>query len=107
MKTRERFSEIVNRAARAGVSHPERLFHQTPKEMEWTFASFSAQKRRELELADIAAWLTGRYVALALLAPNRYPERPNGVLTADAESAMTDLEIQQAFQSIFGKGEEP
>ena len=99
---RARFEEIAARSAKAGYPNPQNLMRLTPREMEWALEAFAAEKRRELELADAAAWFAGRYVALALNAPGRYPSAPDGVIQDSAE--MTDAEMRRAFERLSKKG---
>jgi len=47
------------------------------------------------------AWLTGRYVLMALHAPKRYPRRPDGVRAQ--RRPMTDAQMKQVFISMAGR----
>jgi len=67
------------RAAEAGFSGAWRLGELTPAEIEWEFSAFAARQRLELERLDDLAWLTGRYAAIGVNAPRKYPRRPDGV----------------------------
>lgn len=51
----------------------------TPVEIGWALEAFAARERRAMERADALAWLVGRYVAVGLNAPRRYPRKPDGV----------------------------
>ena len=55
------------------------MFRMTPAEAEWELAAFSARKRLEMERLDDLAWLIGRYAAIGVNAPKKYPRRPDGV----------------------------
>lgn len=101
---RERFERIVERAAKAGFPDAERLMRLTPREMEWALESFAARRRQALELMDAAAWLAGRYAAIAINAPGKYPSAPDGVNANPPDSEMSDAEIRGAFERLARKG---
>ena len=55
------------------------MFHLTPVEVEWELLAFAARKREAMERMDDLAWLVGRYAAIGINAPRKYPRRPDGV----------------------------
>lgn len=73
---RRRFEKIVRRAAEAGFAGAARLWELSPVEAELELSAFAARKRRRAEELDEAAWATARYVAVGLLAPKKFPRRP-------------------------------
>ncbi len=95
-----RLEEMLNRAAEAGYEGANALLRCTPREAAREFKALEAKKRCELELADALAWLIGRYVAIALNAPERYPVRPDGICRGAAEE-MSDAEMKRAFQKFL------
>ncbi len=101
---RERFERIIEKAAEAGFPDAEGLMRLTPREMEWALKSFAARRRQALELMDAAAWLAGRYAAIAINAPGKYPSAPDGVNADLPDSEMTDAEIRGAFERLARKG---
>ena len=64
----------------------------------------NARRRQALELMDAAAWLAGRYAAIAINAPGKYPSAPDGVNADLPDSEMTDAEIRGAFERLARKG---
>ena len=74
------------------------LLSRTPREIESAFRSAAGKHRRELELADAAAWLAGRYMLAAVHAPRRYPRRPDGVLHRARE--MDPDEMKRVFTAM-------
>ena len=93
---RRQAETILERAAGAGYPDPARLLSFTPKEIEWALRAQAAGERRRLESLDAAAWLTGRYTALAILDPRRYPKRPDGL----APAPMQDGEMKAVFERM-------
>ena len=79
---RREFEEAARRAAEAGFPGAGRLFGMTPAEMEWELLAFAARKRLEMERLDDLAWLVGRYAAIGVNAPKKYPRKPDGVKRA-------------------------
>lgn len=55
-----------------------------------------------MEALDAAAWLAGRYVALAILNPKRYPKRPDGL----SPVPMGDGEMKAVFERMAAMREE-
>ena len=94
-----RLEDLMDRAAEAGFENANALSRLTPREAVRAFRAFEAEKRRELELADALAWLIGRYVAIALNAPERYPSRPDGICNPPRE--MTEAEMKCAFRKFL------
>lgn len=72
-----------------------RLFRLTPAEIEWELTAFAARRRLQMERLDDLAWLTGRYAAIGVNAPKRYPHKPDGVVRRPAE--MDDEAMKQVF----------
>lgn len=102
---RESAAALVKRAAELGIEGAYDLLNLTPRELQAEFACAAARRRREAEMADLQAWLTGRYVLAALHAPRRYPRRPNG-LNFPAQ-AMTDEQMKRVFVSMAAERREP
>ena len=92
---------MVSQAAGAGVSRPWQLLQLTPREIEMEFAAIAAHRQQLAEQADLAAWLTGRYVLLAMHAPKKFPRSPDGV-RRKAEQ-MSPAQIKQVFKDIAAK----
>ncbi len=58
------------------------------------------ERRRQRALdADFLAYLIGRYVALAVHAPKRYPRHPDAV-----RRVMKDHEMKRCFAALSGRG---
>lgn len=95
---REDICRLVRSAAEAGVLQAWRLAELTPREIELELSALAARRRLELERADAAAWLTGRYVLTAVHAPRRYPARPGGV--AVRHRNMTDADMKKVFAAM-------
>lgn len=70
----------------------------TPVEIEWELTAFAARERRAMERLDDQAWLTGRYAAIGVNAPRRFPRRPDGVPRAPAQ--MDDGEMKRVFLNL-------
>lgn len=98
MKLKESARELVRIAADAGMDNAWELPCLTPREIETAFRSAAGKRRREMELADAAAWLAGRYVLAAVHAPRRYPRRPDGVLHRVRE--MDADEMKRVFTAM-------
>ena len=76
---RHAFEQIARRAAEAGFPNAGALFSMTPIEIEWELTAFAARNRLEMERLDDLAWLIGRYAAIGVNAPKKYPRKPDGV----------------------------
>lgn len=83
------------RLTEVGFEGAWRLFDLTPMEVEWEISAFAARRRLELERMDELAWLVGRYAAIGVNAPRRYPKRPDGVVRRTAP--MNDEAMKQVF----------
>ena len=68
----------------------------TPAEAELALTAYAARERRKLERMDAAAWLAGRYAAVAWHAPGRYPQRPATLKPA----RMSDGEMKAALLAL-------
>ena len=71
-------------------------------EAEWELLAFAARRRAEMERLDDLAWLAGRYVAIGVNAPRKYPRRPDGVKRAACE--MGAEEMKGVFVAMAGRG---
>ena len=100
---RREFEEAARRAAEAGFPGAGRLFWMTPLEADWELEAFAARKRAEMERLDDLAWLVGRYAAIGVNAPKRYPRRPDGVKRA--VRAMDAEEMKGFFLRMAGRVE--
>lgn len=98
---RRGFEKVVRRAAEAGYSGAGRLFYLTPVEVEWELEAFAARKRMEMERLDDLAWLVGRYAAIGVNAPKKYPRRPDGVKRAVRE--MDAAQMKGVFVGMAGR----
>ena len=79
------------------MPHAAALMEMTPREVELELTAFAArEKARRLE-----TWLLGRYVAIAVHDPSRYPPPPFGISPA----SMTDDEMKQRLLAMRGKDE--
>ena len=79
------------------MPHAAALMEMTPREVELELTAFAArEKAKRLE-----TWLLGRYVALAVHDPARYPPPPAALPSA----AMTDDEMKQRLLAMRGKDE--
>lgn len=101
---RERAEELVRAAADAGMDGAWKLLCLTPREIETAFRAAAARRRLELELADAAAWLAGRYVLAAVHAPRRYPRRPDGAVRRPRE--MDADEMKRVFAAMAAQRRE-
>ena len=95
---RKSAEELLLRAAEAGMAHPERLLHCTPREIEAAFAAHAARMQRRLEESDLLAWLTARYCTIGMHTPKRFPRRPNAVRIRRSE--MTDAQMRRVFMEF-------
>lgn len=96
--------EIVKQAAQAGAENPAGLYDMTPVQIELTLTALAARERRRMERMDEAAWLIGRYAAIGINAPGRYPRRPD-VVRRLPESMSAD-EMKQALVSLAKRRED-
>ena len=78
------------------------LGNMTPREIRHFFEAAQADARRRAHRADFQAFLIGRYVALAMHAPGRYPKRPNAV--RDAAHAMSPEVMKRCFADMAERG---
>ena len=78
-RLRREFEEIARQAAEAGYPDAGALFRMTPTEIGWALSAFAARRQAEMERLDDLAWLAGRYAAIGVNAPKKYPRRPDGV----------------------------
>lgn len=92
---RRSFLDAVYRLTEVGFEGAWRLFDLTPMEVEWEISAFAARRRLELERMDELAWLVGRYAAIGVNAPRRYPKRPDSVVRRTAP--MNDEAMKQVF----------
>ena len=92
----------MERAAEAGFSDAGRLMSLTPVEIGWELAAFAARRRLEMERLDDLAWLVGRYAAIGVNAPKKYPGRPDGVVRKSRQ--MDDAEMKRVFLDLAGRG---
>ena len=54
-----------------------------------------------MERMDDLAWLVGRYAAIGINAPKKYPRRPDGVKRAARE--MDAAEMKRVFVGMMGR----
>lgn len=104
MQLRQSARELVQQAARAGMQHPGEILHFSPREIETEFRALAARRQRETEQLDLLAWLTGRYVLMAMHVPRRYPHRPDGVL--HKKEAMAAADMKRVFAAMAARREE-
>ena len=97
---RRRIEKIVQRAAEAGFPGAARLWTISPAEVELELSAFAARRARRAEELDAAAWAAARYAAVGLLAPRRFPRRPE--LSRPAE--MSSAEMKAVFAGLSGNG---
>lgn len=91
----------MRKLAEAGFEGAWRLFGLTPLEAEWEISAFAARRRLEMERLDDLAWLVGRYAAIGVNAPKRYPRKPDGVRRSAA--AMDDEAMKRVFLELAGR----
>lgn len=90
---------VVRRAAEEGLCREAEAWHMTPGEMIRLAEAESRRRLRECRNLDLAAWLTGQYVAMALNAPERYPAKPDRV----GEKAVGDENMRRLMMSLAGQ----
>ena len=78
-----------------------RLLRLTPREIEMEFEALACRRQMQAEQADLAAWLAGRYVLMAVHAPKKFPRSPDGVRRPARE--MTPERMKQVFVHIAAK----
>lgn len=100
MNTRERFLELMESAAEAGVAEAKDFMRMTPREIALTIKANEAKRREALESIDLLAWLAGGYAAMGVNAPRRYPKRPDRITKRPAR--MTDAEMKAALFRLAG-----
>ena len=81
------------------MERADQLFDLTPREIAWRFEALAARRRER----DEEAWMTAKYVALAVHTPEKLPPRP--VFYRKEQKAMTDDELRSRLLSWAGKGE--
>lgn len=94
-------AELVQSAAQLGMDEPWRITALTPAEIELKFRALSAKRQAEAEKIDMLAYLTGRYVLIAIHSPRRYPRRPDGV--SHPPPKMTDNQMKQFFADLAAR----
>lgn len=80
---------------------PWRLLRLTPREIEMEFKALAERDHQRAARADLAAWLVGRYVMLAVHAPKKFPRSPDMVRRPMGE--MSPDQIKQVFKHIAAK----
>ena len=83
------------------MNHPWRLLELTPREIEWEVKALAGERETAARRADLAAWLAGRYVLMAVHAPKKFPRSPDGIRLPPAE--MTGAQMKQVFKNIAAK----
>jgi len=84
---------------------PWQLLRLTPREIGMEFEALAARDHQRAARADLAAWLAGRYVMLAVHAPRKFPRSPDMVRGPMRE--MSPDQIKQVFKHIAAKRGEP
>lgn len=79
-----------------------RLLRLTPAEIELEFEALAARRQLQMEQADLAAWLAGRYVLMAVHAPKKFPRSPDGVRRRP--EMMSPGQMKQVFAGIAARG---
>lgn len=92
--------EIVSRATEDGVCAEAEAWHMTPGELSRRIAAHERARLMRMKDMDLAAWLAGQYVALALNAPGRYPAQPDRVI----ERAVGDERMRDMMRDVAGRG---
>ena len=95
---RQSAEELIQSSAEAGMAHPERILHLTPREIAAAFVALESERQRRLEDLDLLAWMIGRYVSIGVNAPKRFPRRPNALRTR--RQPMTDAQMRRVFINI-------
>ncbi len=94
---------LEQRAAQEGLAQAHRLGEFTPREIASLFHAEAARRRQRAQQADFTAFLIGRYVALAIHAPRRYPRRPNAVREVGRQ--MPPEEMKRLFMDMAARRE--
>ncbi len=94
---------VVRAGIDAGMERAWELINLTPREVENAFAAEAARREQAAERMDLLACLIGRYAMIAVHAPRRYPDAPNGIVRAPR--AMSDDEMRRALISIAQRRE--
>lgn len=76
LPARRAYEALFAQMARLGLEGAEDFFRLTPRQIECRLLAFAARRRHQAERDGCLAWLTGRYVALGVHAPRRYPAAP-------------------------------
>ena len=93
---RREYEQLFARLAAMGLADAGRLFACTPREIEWEVRALATRQARRAEEISCLAWLTGRYVALGVHAPRRYPAAP----PAARERATSPAAMKQVFAAL-------
>lgn len=96
--------ELISRAAGAGIEEAYLLTTLSPREIELYLQAIEEKRREDVERMDMQAWLTGRYVLMAMHAPRRYPHRPEGV--RQKNKAMADESMKRVFLAMAARRED-
>lgn len=88
----------MRKAAENGYAGAAKLFEMTPREIEWELTAFAARRRMEMERLDDLAWLIGRYTAIGVNAPRKFPRKPDGVKRREKE--MSDEAMKNVFTTL-------
>ena len=98
MSLRRELEGLMESAAEMGYPGVRELPGMTPREIEWTLRAFATQEKRRMERLDALAWLTGRYAAVGVNAPGKYPKKPDGLRRE--KRRMTDAEMKRVFAGL-------
>ena len=101
---RRGFEAVARRAAEAGYPGAGRLFELTPAEIVWELTAFAARQQAAMERLDDLAWLTGRYAAIGVNAPRKFPRRPDGVRRRSR--AMEPEAMKRVFVNLSRRAED-
>lgn len=84
-----------------GMERTERFFYMTPRAVEREIrAHFQARAQREFEQLRTAWWI-GRYAAVGVNAPERYPPMPEK--RQDRRGKMHDADMKEVMLSLAGR----
>ena len=73
--------------------------NMTPREVTAAFDRALERRRQRALDADFLAYLIGRYVALAVHAPKKYPQHPDAV-----RRTMKDNDMKRCFVALSERG---